>query len=111
MAFAVRLPVRVQCFDVRCGLLRRRVLCVSCARVRSDTFIMPTSKCLFSSDGKGCAYEFSCNGHDLCVPHRRSVSKDFLFDTDKCEKCRENVKFLQSVGKLDKLCLQYTSLR
>ena len=77
----------------------------------SFQFIMPTTKCQFYSDGKGCAYEFSCDGHDLCVPHRPCVSKDFLFDTDKCEKCREHVKFLQSVGKIDKLCLQYTSLR
>ena len=37
---------------------------------------MPLSKCVFSRDGRTCHYEFSSDGHSLCVPHRPCVSPE-----------------------------------
>ena len=72
---------------------------------------MPTSKCSFVSDGRHCSYDFSSDGHLLCVPHRPCVSPDFVFDPDVCSVCSENVKFLRTLGYVDRLSQHFTSIR
>lgn len=76
-----------------------------------SVFSMSRSKCQFSRDGKSCHYEFSEDGHALCVPHRPCVSSDFVFDPDECTVCSENVKFLRMVGHVDRLSHQFTALK
>lgn len=72
---------------------------------------MPLAKCVYSLDGKLCRYEFAGDGHALGVTHRPCVSVDFGFDPDVCEACAENVKFLRTVGQVDRLSQQFTSLK
>ena len=72
---------------------------------------MPLSRCVFSRDGKACHYEFSCDGHTLCVPHRPCVDSDFIYDPERCDFCSENVKFLRSVGRVDRISQQFVSLK
>ena len=72
---------------------------------------MPLSRCVFVRDGKACHYEFSCDGHTLCVPHRPCVNSDFVYDPELCDFCSENVKFLRSVGRVDRLSQQFASLK
>lgn len=72
---------------------------------------MPVTKCVFSRDNKGCHYEFACDGHSLCVPHRPCVNQDFVFDPEACDQCSEHVKFLRSVGKVDRLSQHFVSLK
>lgn len=75
--------------------------------------IMPgsSSKCLFSRDGKACHYDFSPDGHALCVPHRSCVTSDFVYDPEACDVCSEHIKFLRTVGHVDRLSLQFSSLK
>ena len=72
---------------------------------------MPSSKCTFVREGRQCSYDFSSDGHSLCVTHRPCVSPDFLFDPEGCDVCSENVKFLRSLGHVDRLSQHFTSLR
>ena len=76
-----------------------------------SVFIMPVFKCVFSREGHSCLHEFSCDGHSLCVPHRPCVSEDFVFDPEACAVCSENVKFLRTVGHVDRLSQQFSSLK
>ena len=66
-----------------------------------SVFIMPTSKCVFSREGKACTFVFSSDGHSLCVFHRTCVSPDWVFDPERCVICSENIKFLRTVGSVD----------
>ena len=72
---------------------------------------MSLVKCVFSREGKNCTFDFSEDGHDMCVRHRPCVSSDFVFDPWACRVCEENVKFLKSVGRVDTLSHQYVSLK
>ena len=72
---------------------------------------MPLSKCSFSREGKTCRYEFADDGHSLCVSHRPCVREDWGYDPTLCVICTENVKFLKTVGKVDRLSHQFSSLK
>lgn len=72
---------------------------------------MPFSKCVFSREGRTCHYEFTSDGHTLCVPHRPCVSPEFVFAPEDCSVCEENVKFLRAVGHVDRLTQQFVALK
>ena len=72
---------------------------------------MPLSPCIFARDGKACHYEFSCDGHTLCVPHRPCVDSNFVYDPERCDFCTESIKFFRSVGKVDRLSNQFVAMK
>ena len=89
----------------------RCLQCSGCYSACPFQVIMPTVKCVFSREGRQCSHDFSSDGHSLCVPHRPCVSADFVFDPEVCGVCGENVKFLRTLGYVDRLSQHFTSIR
>lgn len=72
---------------------------------------MSRVKCVFSRGEKSCSYEFSSDGHSLCVPHRLCVSEDFVYRPDLCVQCSEHVKFFRALGSVDRLSQHFLSIK